>query len=67
MILAQVLMSTKDARNEEAAPDTIYPKNYPRYPSPSLFMSSLFLGSSLDGNVLRSNILYKLEEHLADL
>lgn len=57
-------MSIKDASNEEPAPDTIFPKNYP---SPSLFMSSLFLSGSLDGNVLRSNILYKLGEHLADL
>ena len=42
-------------------------KNYPIYPSPSLFKSSLFLSGSPDGNVLRSNILYKLGEHLADL
>ena len=60
-------MSTKDTSNEEPAPDTIYPKKLSNISISIILHVFSFLSGSPDGNVLRSNILYKLGEHLADL
>lgn len=65
--LMAVQIFRPDIVNLHSGTDSLNTNSYSAYPSLSFFMASLFLSCPPDSNVLRSNILYKLREHLTDL